>query len=324
MNHPDKCKPHPMISSRSSGCYYMGYNWSNFCFIWLFHFLHFSSLIHCLKNSFDESLDAILHDHAFRVMSHQRPHTDELYNASLPEYLAGMKVSVVGLRSRTLWRKGANFSDFIIPPKTLPVPYVKRLVVVYHDLGNWSSSYYSLSGYTFLSPVVGFLVYDASHLSSKNLSKLELNTNGKPILIEFHNSSLARGSNQRTTRCAAFGALGEVFLSEMSLPNMCYSRSQGHFSIVIPFKKKQKMSTVWIVGFLAGFLGLILVGLAGTVAVRSLMSKRTREMEKQADEGECLQTYWIDSSKMPRAEVRRTQPVLESTTLPNPKLSWYA
>lgn len=299
-------------------------NKSNLCFILLLPFLHFTSLVHCLKNSFAESLDTILHDHALRVMTQQRRHTDELYYASLPEYLAGIKVSVVGLRSRTLWRKGANFSSFIIPPKTLPVPYVKRLLIVYHNLGNWSSSYYSLSGYTLFSPVVGFLVYDASYLSSNNFSRVELNTNGKTISIAFNNSSSARGDQMM--KCAAFGALGDVFLSlsELSSPNICYSRSQGHFSIVIPFKKRHKMSLLWIVGLVAGVLGLILVGLAGTVAVRSLLCKRTQEMEKEADEGEFLQTYWISSSKMPRAEVTRTQPVLECKSLPNPKMSWYA
>lgn len=223
------------------------------------------------------------------------------------------------LRSRTLWRKGANFSDFIIPPRTLPSPYVKRVLIVYHNLGNWSSSYYGLSGYALLSPVVGFLIYDASQLSSKNLSKIELNTNGKPISIQFQSSSLAKGSNQGK-KCAAFGAFGEVFLSELSLPNMCYSTSQGHFSIVIPLKKKQNM---WLFSIL-GFLGLILLGLAAAIATRSLMGKRTREMEKETDEGESLQTYWIYSRKIPRAQVTRTQPVLEGTILPNPKLSWYA
>ncbi|KAH6801880.1 hypothetical protein C2S51_033326 [Perilla frutescens var. frutescens] len=298
----------------------MGRNKRNLCFILLFPLmLHFTSLVHC----FAESLDTIFHDHALRVMSQQRRHTDELYDASLPEYLAGMKVSVVGLRSRTLWRQGANFSGFLIPPKTLPVPHVKRLLIVYHNLGNWSASYYSLSGYTLLTPVVGFLVYDASYLSSRNLSKLELNTNGKTISIAFNSSSSAKGRNQ-VMKCAAFGALGDVFLSEVSSPNVCYSRSQGHFSMVIPFERRHKMSLLWIVGFVAGLLGLILVGLVGAVAVRSLLCKRTQKMEKEADEGEFLQTYWIASSKMPRAEVMRTQPVLESKPLPIPKMSWYA
>ncbi|XP_057810175.1 uncharacterized protein LOC131024679 [Salvia miltiorrhiza] len=289
----------------------MGQKKSNLCFILL---LQFTSLIHC----FAEPLDTILHDHALRVMSQKRRHSDELYDARLPKYLAGMKLSVVGLRSRTLWTKGANFSSFLIPPKTLPVPYVKRILIVYHNLGNCSSSYYSLSGYSLLTPVVGFLVYDASHLSSKNLSKLELNTNGETISIAFNKSLSARG--KEGTKCAAFGALGDVLLSDLSLPNICHSTSQGHFSIVIPIKKRHKMSLLWILGFVAGFTGLVL----GTVAVRSLLCKRTQEMEREADEGEFLKTYWIASSKMPQAQVTRTQPVLESKILPNPKMSWYA
>ncbi|KAH6825007.1 hypothetical protein C2S53_000659 [Perilla frutescens var. hirtella] len=300
----------------------MGQKRDNFYLICFLHFLHFSSLIHCLKSKLDESLEAILHEHAFRVMLHRRPHTGALYNASLPANLAGMKVSAVGLRSTTLWRRGANFSDFIIPPQTLPVPYVKRLLIVYHNLGNCSSLYYTLSGYSLKTPVIGFLVYDASRFSSSNMSKLELDTRGKLISVGFQNSAVIKQSNQRG-KCAFFGDTGEVSISEMSAPDVCCSRNQGHFSIVVPFKKQQTWP-FWIMGFLAGFVGLILVGLAATMAVRSFLGKRTQEMEKEADEGEYLQTYWITSSKMPRAEVTRTQPILESTTLPNPKLSWYA
>ncbi|KAL2517239.1 Protein of unknown function (DUF1191) [Abeliophyllum distichum] len=292
----------------------------------LFIFLQFCSSIHCLKNTFDDDLAAILHDHAFKALIHERPHTGALHNASLPANLAGIQVSAVGLRSKTLWRKGANFSGFRIPPKSLPVPYVKRILIVYHNLGNRSSSYYNLSGYSLISPVVGFMVYDASHLSSinKNFSKLELNTMGKSISVEFHTSTLARGTQERVI-CAAFNAYGNVFLSEMNLPNICYSKTQGHFSIVIPNnnkKNKQKVRVLWVTGFLFGFLGLILVGLAATMVVKSVAEKRTQEMEKEADDGEFIETYWIDSSKMPRASVTRTNPVLESTNLP--KWSWYA
>ncbi|KAL1556868.1 hypothetical protein AAHA92_12432 [Salvia divinorum] len=286
----------------------MGHKKSNLCFILL---LHFTSLIHCLA----VSLDTILHDHALRVMSQQRQHSDKLYDARLPNYLAGMKVSVVGLRSRTLWRKGANFSSFLIPPKTLPMPYVKRILIVYHNLGNCSSSYYSLSGYTLLTPVVGFLVYDASDSGRKNLSNVELNTNGKTISVSFDSSSGNKGA-----KCAAFGPLGDVSLSDLSSPNSCYSKSEGHFSIVTPVNERHKTSLFWIFGFVAGFMGLIL----GTVAVRSLLCMRSQEMEREADEGEFLKTYWIASSKMPRAQVTRTQPVLESKIRQNPKMSWYA
>ncbi|XP_047983949.1 uncharacterized protein LOC125224573 [Salvia hispanica] len=142
-------------------------------------------------------------------MSQQRQRSDKLYDARLPNYLTGMKVSVVELRSTSLWRKGANFSSFLIPPNTLPMPYVKRLLIVYHNLGNCSSSYYSLSGYTLLTPVVGFLVYDAS---SKNLSNVELNTNGKTISVSFNSNS----SGNEGAKCAAFGPLRDVFLSDLT------------------------------------------------------------------------------------------------------------
>ncbi|KAL8543496.1 hypothetical protein ACS0TY_004150 [Phlomoides rotata] len=146
---------------------------------------------------------------------------------------------------------------------------------------------------------------------------------GNPISIQFNNSTLAAEQRIQRRKCAAFGAKGEVFISEMSVPDVCYSTSQGHFSIVVPLKKQQ-MWPFWVIGFLAGFIGLILVVLAGTMAIRPFVGKRTQEMEREADEGVGLQTYWISSSKLPRAEVTRTQPILESTTLPNPKLSWYA
>ncbi|EYU23394.1 hypothetical protein ABFS82_01G066000 [Erythranthe guttata] len=306
---------------------------NKFYFIWLLFLLfHFPSLIHSFNNSsssskFNESLDAIFHDHAFRVMMLRRPHTGELYAATLPPNLAGMKLSVVGLRSKTLFTKGANFSHFVIPPKTLPVPYAKRLLIVYHNLGNWSSLYYNISGYAMITPVVGFLVYDASYLNSRNLSNLELNTMGKPISVEFQDSIALKQSN-RMVKCASFGDYREVLISEISSSNVCYSRKRGHFSLVVPLEKREtekKMRPFWIMGFSAGFVGLMVVELGGAVAVRSVFGRRNQEMEREADEGEFLETCWISRSKMPRAEGTRTLPVLETTTLPNnPKLSLYA
>ncbi|XP_073129959.1 uncharacterized protein [Henckelia pumila] len=292
-----------------------------FYFIFLILTINFS-------HAFDETLESVLHDHALKVLTHRRPRTGALYDARLPPSLSGIKVSVVGLRSRTLWRTGANFSDFIIPPKTLPSPYSKRVLIVYHNLGNWSSFYSTLSGYTLVSPVIGFLVYDASFLSRERplkLSKLELDTKGKPITIQFEKLTFSReGGRNRDKRCAAFDESGNVSMSEMSMSTECQTRIQGHFSVVIPVKKQKQAWPLWIVGFLGGFVGLILVGFVGNLAVRSLVGKRSEEMmEKEADNGEFLKTYWIHSSKMPRAEVTRTQPILESETLPNPKLSWF-
>ncbi|KAF3658304.1 hypothetical protein FXO38_13281 [Capsicum annuum] len=111
----------------------------------LFLLLKLSFLVQCShNNSLTKSLEVILHEHAFKSLVHQ--HTGSLYNASVPSSLAGMKLSLVRLRSRTLWEKGANFSGFSIPPRTIPVPYVKRINILYNDLGNLFSHYFNISG----------------------------------------------------------------------------------------------------------------------------------------------------------------------------------
>ncbi|CAK9163024.1 unnamed protein product [Ilex paraguariensis] len=274
------------------------------------------SLVHSSSdNNGGEYLDALFQDHAYKTLVQRRPHTGSLYNATLPSSLAGMEVSLVRLRSRTLWRRGANFGNFHIPSKTLPTPYVRRLLVVYQDLGNWSSYYYNVSGYSLVSSVVGFMVYDASNLSSKNMMKLDLNTRGKPISIRFLNTALSRGTTSRT-KCATFQANREVSLRDTRLPGVCYSTSQGHFSIVAPIRRKQRIWDMWVMGFVLGFFALIVVGAVGMVFVRILTAKRVHEMERQADEGVVLETIWIGYSKMPSATSTRTHPILEHPDLP--------
>nr|GMD01624.1 uncharacterized protein LOC109148254 [Ipomoea batatas] len=193
----------------------------NLCFFtFLLLFLKSSSLVQSSNTT--QSLDVLLHDHAFKALvnNHTRPRTGALYDASLPASLAGMKLSVVRLRSRTLWRKGANFSHFHIPPKTLPVPYVHRLIIVYHDLGNWSSVYFNVSGYSMMSPVVGFMAYDSDFIF-RNLSRLEFNTTREPISVQF--KGLNAGIHERT-KCAIFNGRGEVSLSSIEGLNICYTR----------------------------------------------------------------------------------------------------
>ncbi|KAM3266776.1 hypothetical protein P3L10_003771 [Capsicum annuum] len=147
----------------------------NMYILLLFLHLKLFLLVQCSNNnSLTKSLEVILHEHAFKSLVHQ--HTGSLYNASVPSSLAGMELSLVRLRSRTLWEKGANFSGFSIPPRTILVPYVKRIHIVYNDLGNLSSHYFNLSGYNLLTSVIGFIVYDApSHISTiLSLRKLDL------------------------------------------------------------------------------------------------------------------------------------------------------
>lgn len=258
-----------------------------------------------------DSLDAFVQEFAVSTLVHHRPHTGPLYKAVLPTNLSGMEVSVVQLRSRQLWSSGANFSDFRIPSRTMPVPHVKRLVLVYQDLGNWSFHYYSVPGYILVTSVVGLIAYDASNLDSNRVMKLSLNTMGKPISVHFGKLAFPRG-RESEARCAAISTTGTVYLSGMSLPGVCYSREQGHFSIVVPEKRRQKWKCSWVGGFVVGFLGLVVMSSVGIAVLRLSKKKRIAEMEKQADESVVLGTIWVGASKMPSATVTRTQPVLEN------------
>ena len=283
-------------------------SWS---FVWLI-LTFFCAFVQRSDEVASDSLDAFVQECALRTLVHHRPHTGPLYKAILPANLSGMEVSVVQLRSRQLWSRGANFSHFHIPSRTMPVPHVKRLVLVYQDLGNWSSYYYPLPGFTLLSSVVGLIAYDASNLEENRTVQLNLNTMGKPISVNFGKlSSFSRG-RMSEARCAALSASGTVYLSDMSLPSVCYGREQGHFSIVVPVKRKQKWKSSWVGGFAVGFMGLVVMTSVGMVVIRLSRKKKIAEMEKQADESVVLGMIWIGGSKMPSATVTRTQPVLEN------------
>ncbi|KAM7525834.1 hypothetical protein LguiA_015736 [Lonicera macranthoides] len=219
-----------------------------------------------------------------------------------------MQVSVVRLRSRTLWTKGANFSNFRIPSRTLPIPYVKRLFLVYQDLGNWSSQYYNAKGCSLVSSVVGFMAYDASNLV-KNITRLELNTMGQPVSVQFP------GLRTRArTKCAAFGANGEVYFSGVSEGCVCYGGNEGHFSIVVKPERRKRVTDLLVGGFVVGFVLVLAAGFVGGVVVRVLKGKRIDQMERYAEEGVVLGTMWIGNSKMHCATVTRTHPVLEDAS----------
>ncbi|XP_060211029.1 uncharacterized protein LOC132638058 [Lycium barbarum] len=287
----------------------------NLYILFLFLFLKLFLLVQCSNNSLTESLEVILHEHAFKTLVHQ--HTGSLYNASVPSSLAGMKLSLVRLRSKTLWEKGENFSGFSIPPRTIPVPYVKRIHIVYNDLGNLSSHYFNISGYSLLTSVIGFMVYDApSHISNiTSLAKIDLRPMGQPISIEFKNLTLMKG---RTVKCAMFDENGKFSLNEMRFPNLCYTRNHGHFTIVLPLENRKKRR-IWgflAIGFVIGLFGVALVVVVGRMVMGIFKAKKTSEMEREAEEGVFLGDIVVGRSKMPVANVTRTHPVLEGPCFP--------
>ncbi|KAL0426080.1 UNVERIFIED_CONTAM: hypothetical protein Sradi_1142800 [Sesamum radiatum] len=254
---------------------------------WLIVSVVFYSLlwlhVQASENYTQDSLNSFLYDYAFKKMP--RPLTGRLYKVSVPANLSGMEVSFIRLRTHSLWRKGANFSSFEIPPRILPWPFTRRVDILYRNLGNWSTYYYNVPNYTFITPVIGFLAYDSSKISIRN-GLIELNTTeDNPIVIQFPNVPL-----------------------------------EGHFSVVVPYQpeteKKKRVFRWWVVGIPAGVVGLVLLLVLGVVAYKFFKWKSIREMERQSEKSEGLGTIWVGSSKMPSASGIRTQPVLETSYVP--------
>ncbi|KAJ8764926.1 hypothetical protein K2173_010391 [Erythroxylum novogranatense] len=294
----------------------------SFNIIWVALCLYFSTLVHSLENHTTDSLDSFLQDSAFKtlVLRGPPPHPGDLYKTMLPANLSGMDVSVVRLRSRRLWNIGANFSNFQIPPGTQTTPHVKWLAIVYQDLGNWSYHYYNVPGYSLVSSVVGFMVFNASNEKAERVEKISLNTRGKSIVIRF--SALTFPNEM--ARCVEFGSPGTFQLSDINERSVCYSRDQGHFSIVVPLESKgenhrtktRRLWYLWIIGSLLGLGVLTLAGYLGLLSIKVLKTKKIQVMERQAEEDLALETVWVGRSKMPSANVTRTQPILENGGFP--------
>ncbi|EMS53274.1 hypothetical protein TRIUR3_28903 [Triticum urartu] len=133
------------------------------------------------------ALDAMLQEYAYRALV--RPRTGIVYNATVPGNLTGVSVSALRLRSGSLRRKGlSQYFQFGLPTGVIAQPRVERMLLVYHNLGNWSQHYYPPPpGYTYLSPVLGLLAYDAANLSAVGLPELNIVASGSPILVHFSN-----------------------------------------------------------------------------------------------------------------------------------------
>lgn len=276
------------------------------------------------------SLDVLIRDYAFKAL--ERSQTGVINRVTVPSNFSGMEASVARLRSSSFWSRGANFSNFYIPPGSIPLPFVRRLAIVYQNLGNWSSSYYNVPGYSLVTPVVGFMAYDASNSNSSvtNFTTLNLRVMNDAISISF--PSLAkRKRSDSTTKCIRFDVDGSMDFSEMKLPNVCFTRETGHFSIAVPsnaqgpsvapvpsptmqLKRKAGKWKVWVIA--SGVIGLVLVGLIGVAVFKVVKKQKIQEMERQADEGEALESVWVGGSRMPSATAVRTQPVLENDNAP--------
>lgn len=272
------------------------------------------------KNSDDDprSLDEYLHGYAQNVV--KWPRTGTFYDISLHSNYSGMKISYVRIQTTSLWTTGINSSFIHIPPKTRIRPSVNILEIVFHDLGNLSSYYYSLPNHRFVTPVIGFTTYNGDNNTLANRSsthKLKLEGNNT-ILVRFQDISLKKSENP-TKRCVRFHPNGHVEFSNVSLSNLCHVRGQGHFSIVVrrskPFWKK-KTTKWWAIGLGVGIGGLFWGILVGILLCNFAKKKKIKSMQRQSEKSEVLNTVRVGRSKMPSAGGIRTQPVLENDYLP--------
>ena len=278
------------------------------------------SLLFFVKASFgydSKSLTTFFYHYANKSIV--KPQTGTLYNIPLPANYTGMELRFVRLRSGSFRHRGANFSSFYIPPKVIPKPFVKRLAIVYEDLGNWSSLYYKVPNYSLVAPVIGFTVYDSPNVLGTK--KLNLSIQGKPISIWFNQIEL-QGRND-TPKCVKFGDDGSYEIKKMSERHGCFTRSQGYFSVVVPSQsppvlitKRKSYLKWWLIGFGGGFIGVVLLVLATIAIFKIVKRKRLRAMEKQSEKGVSFDTFWVGRSRMPSASMIRTQPAIEHDYVP--------
>ncbi|KAK9279613.1 hypothetical protein L1049_013292 [Liquidambar formosana] len=279
------------------------------------------------------SLDALLQDYAFKAFV--LPRTGIPYDGGVPSNLTGIKVSAMRLRSGSLRTRGVHgYKEFQIPTGVAEQPYVERLVLVYHNLANWSSFYYPLPpGFSYLAPVLGLLAYDASNLSATNLPELDIRASGEPISINFLNVKLA--PNGSSPKCVNFDLHGMVEFNNVLPGNVCSTIHQGHFSIVvqsIPTGRDdgappvgggsgdggKGKSKVWTIGapVISVFVFLLLLGLLVVWVKDHKQGRKMQGMESAAEEGDALRMTAIGDTKAPVAMRTRTQPVLENDYVP--------
>ncbi|KAL4589386.1 hypothetical protein LXL04_002292 [Taraxacum kok-saghyz] len=214
-------------------------------------------------------------------------------------------------------------------------PYVERVILVYRNLGNWSSVYYRLPGYSFLSPVVGLLTYNAVDLTAKGLPELDLRTSENPILIKFE--TLGVSPDGVLPKCVFFDLFGGVVFDRVLNRSICSSETQWHFGIVVeertpsPVPAPPKVPEYpiaggestgggggrkkgwWIGGSVAGGV-LLAVVLAILVLWVRWCSERKRigKMKDAAEGGAPLAVAAVGRAKVPVAMGTRTKPILEN------------
>ncbi|QCD77933.1 uncharacterized protein LOC114186993 isoform X2 [Vigna unguiculata] len=279
------------------------------------------------------TLDAILQDCAFKAFL--RPKTGVPYDAQVPRNLTGIRVSAMRLRSGSLRTRGVErYKEFQIPIGVFEQPYVERLVLVYHNLGNWSEKFYPLPGYSYLAPVLGLMSYSGATLNASELPELEIRASDNPILIKFpHVKPPPSGS---VPKCVFFDLHGSVQFDILVHGNVCSTVQQGHFSIVVESNApspapaavavaadvgkggSKNKHRVWIIvaSFLGGCVLVILLSLLIVKVRRTKQGMKIQQLEWVAESNETLHMASIGGTKAPLAVGTRTRPTIENDYVP--------
>ncbi|KAG0466502.1 hypothetical protein HPP92_018082 [Vanilla planifolia] len=213
---------------------------------------------------------------------------------------------------------------------------LKGLPLFTKNLGNWSSFYYPIRGYSYLAPILGLLAYSAANLSAISLPELEIMASSLPITINFSNARPVPSG--LTAKCVWFSLNGSVELFDPFASNVCSTYRQGHFSIVVnstmvppapapspaaaqvpagfpmtnPVEEHKSKAWKIAVSVVVGFVGILLLSLLITWLVSNRKKKEFIEMQKREDAGEILRMGRVRNTRLPMAPMTRTQPVIES------------
>ncbi|GFY99488.1 hypothetical protein Acr_13g0008880 [Actinidia rufa] len=150
--------------------------------------------------------DKIGKAHAFKSLT--EPRTGIPYDGHAPASLDGVRISAVRLQSGSLRTRGfSKFKEFSIPIGVAEQPYVERLVLVYHNLGNWSSLFYPLLATTFSLQFWAFWP-TTGQICPPRIYPIGLRASEKPIVIRFRDLKL--GQNGSSMTCVWFDLDGSV------------------------------------------------------------------------------------------------------------------
>uniref|UniRef100_A0A7N0V1I3 Uncharacterized protein n=1 Tax=Kalanchoe fedtschenkoi TaxID=63787 RepID=A0A7N0V1I3_KALFE len=114
------------------------------------------------------------------------------------------------------------------------------------------------------------------------------------------------------------GAPGEI--QNTTGPGECSVFSKGYMGTVVPVSGQQEDAASllnWrLVVVLGGILVMGMVSFIGGLVWKTLRRRRTKELEMQTEMGVAVGTVWVGRSRLPAANMCRTQPQLESEMLP--------